>query len=198
MSSLTWFPELGIGRYPVTADPYDQSYWERCRERDMTLIGAALTSDRMSWVARYWDGAVCDIGIGGGRFVIEGGHVGFDINTDAVEWLKARNLYFNPYEIPVDAMTFWDSLEHISCPRPLLANCRKWAFVSIPIFTDEEHVKRSKHFRPTEHYWYFTVQGLVDFMEAFGFDLAGMCSMEEPRGREDIKTFAFRRGQECK
>lgn len=160
---------------------------------DLTPTGAGLTADRLAWVARFWDGTVCDIGVGGGRFVSEGGHEGYDINPEAVAWLKEKGIYLDPYAAPVDALTFWDSLEHIHDPRPLLNNCRKWAFISIPIFSDVSHALRSRHFRPDEHCWYFTTQGLVGFMETLGFALAGMCDMEIQRGRDGIKTFAFRR-----
>lgn len=192
-SRLAWFPEIGVGWYPVTEQPYDRAYWERYRAMDLTQTGADLTDDRLAWVSRFWDGSVCDIGIGGGRFVAEGAHRGYDINPDAVAWLRQGCAYHDPYETPVDVMTFWDSLEHIHDPRPLLANCLKWAFVSIPIFRDVDHILRSKHYRPTEHCWYFTTEGFIAFMERFGFRLAGQCNMEQNRGREDILTFAFRR-----
>lgn len=190
---LAWFPEVGIGWYPVAEQPYDRAYWEKYRAMDLTPMGGALTAERLAWCARYYDGTVVDIGVGGGRFVAEGAHFGYDINPDAVAWLKSKGLYLDPYTREVEALSFWDSLEHIHDPRPLLANCKKWAFVSIPVFTDVDHVHRSKHFRPTEHCWYFTVPGFVGFMESLGFRLAGMSDFETLAGREDIMSFAFRR-----
>jgi hypothetical protein len=35
---------------------------------------------------------------------------------------------------PVDVACFWDSLEHIHNPTPLLQNVRRWVFTSLPIF----------------------------------------------------------------
>jgi hypothetical protein len=54
-------------------------------------------------------------------------------------------------------------------------------------------VLRSKHFRPQEHIWYFTREGLVNAMKACGFSLVAESDFETELGREDIGTFAFRR-----
>jgi hypothetical protein len=54
-------------------------------------------------------------------------------------------------------------------------------------------VLRSKHFRPTEHCWYFTRPGLVFAMKLCGFVLVSESNIETELGREDIGTFAFRR-----
>jgi len=90
-------------------------------------------------------------------------------------------------------MTLWDVLEHIPNYQLLLANVREWLFVSLPIFRDAEHVLRSKHFRPTEHCWYFTRDGLVYAMKQCGFELVAESTFETDLGREDIGTFAFQR-----
>jgi hypothetical protein len=58
---------------------------------------------------------------------------------------------------------------------------------------DAEHALRSKHFRPTEHYWYFSRDGLVFAMKGCGFALVAESNVETELGREDIGTFAFRR-----
>ena len=34
-------------------------------------------------------------------------------------------------------------------------------FLCLPLFTGPEHVLRSKHFRPEEHCWYWTRDGLL-------------------------------------
>jgi hypothetical protein len=87
----------------------------------------------------------------------------------------------------------WDVLEHISDFQPLLVNVREWLFLSLPIFTDAKHALRSKHFRPDEHCWYFTRDGLVFAMKMCGFVLISESSVETDLGREDIGSFAFRR-----
>ena len=64
---------------------------------------------------------------------------------------------------------------------------------------DVTHEQRNKrlvrdpHFRPDEHCWYFTRDGLMFAMNACGFALVTESSIETELGREDIGTFAFRR-----
>lgn len=191
---MVWIPAMGIGWSPVKSMLYDLDYWETYRARDLTDTGAKLTQARIQWVRRYYGGPVCDIGIGGGRFVDEMNCSGYDINRHATNWLDAKDKFCNPYDTKVEAATFWDSLEHIPDPSPLLENVRHWAFLSIPIFLDYTHVLRSKHYKPAEHRWYFTVDGLIYFMKTHGFVWIGQCKMEQDLGREDILTFAFMRG----
>lgn len=193
---LSWWPDLGMGYYPVTAAPYDGAYWDKYRALDRTPVGDRLTAARVSLVQRFYKGparGLVDIGIGGGRFVDDMDCAGFDINTEALIWLEKHGRYVNPWAAPVEAATFWDSLEHIHDPRPLLANIKAWAFVSIPIFENYAHVRRSKHYRTDEHCLYFTRPGLTRFMGGAGFELVLSNTMEQSAGREDIGTFVFRR-----
>lgn len=190
---LTWHDDIGIGYYPVAASPYDDAYWQRYRAMDDTPMGEALTAARLALCAEHHRGIVCDIGIGGGRFVSAGGYVGYDINPAAVRWLIDNCIFGNPYKYDFTALSFWDSFEHIKDPGPLLEHCLSWVFMSIPIFEDEAHALRSKHFRPTEHCWYFTERGLINVMRNYGFRMVASNSRETELGREDIKTFVFRR-----
>lgn len=174
--------------------PYDSTYWKRYLAMDATDVAQKLTDARVSLVDKYWNGDVVDIGIGGGKFVCSRKNTyGYDVNPDAIDWLHGVGLYQNPYATEVEAATFWDSLEHIHNPLPLLRNVRKFAFVSMPIYKGPEHVLRSKHFRKDEHCWYFTVRGFQEFMYAQGFDLLERNEMEQDCGREDIGTFVFGR-----
>jgi len=191
---LQWLPELGLGYYPVTENPYVESYWQAYRTLDRAPSGIALTALRRVLVSAWWDGAVVDVGIGGGRFVIERPNTrGFDVNPAAIDWLQTRGLWCNAARESVDAMCFWDSLEHIHEPGALLANARRFVFVSCPIFTGPEHALRSKHYKPAEHCWYFTSPGLVGFMAGFDFEVVFEDRMEQTVGREDIGSFVFRR-----
>lgn len=191
---LAWFPEIGLGWYPVTEAPYDAAYWQKYLEMDASDTGAALTKARVDLVRKFYTGGILlDVGIGGGRFVREIGGYGFDINPDAVNWLTNAGLYLDPEIDAVQAATFWDSLEHIHDPRQILANVAQFAFVSCPIFDGPKHVLRSKHFRRDEHCWYFTEPGLAWFMNREGFELISSNRMEVECGREDIGTFVFER-----
>lgn len=189
-------PEDGIGWYPVEAQPYDLSYFEKYRSYDATPTGELLTNCRLDLVYRHHSGSVIDIGVGGGRFVLEHSSArGFDINPEAVEWLKGVKKWADPYapNERIEAATFWDSLEHIHDPAPLLRNIRRFCFVSLPIFKDCNHILRSKHFRKDEHCWYFTRRGFERFMRSFDFAFVDHCTMEQAAGREDIESFVFER-----
>jgi hypothetical protein len=190
---LQWLPELGIGYYPVRATPYDAAYFEKYVRMACTDMGRALNDARIALVNKYTDGQVIDIGIGSGAFV-EGrpNTWGYDINPAAVDWLARKKLYRHPFKA-ADALTFWDSLEHIHDPTLILQGARRFAFVSCPIYDNDRHILRSKHYRPDEHCWYWTVHGLFAFMEHFAFEVVEMNRMETTLGREDIGTFVFKR-----
>jgi hypothetical protein len=191
--ALQWLPERGIGYFPVTESPYDGSYWENYRAMDKQPSGVLLTALRCELVGRYRPRQLVDIGIGGGRFCMEAGSLGFDINPHAIEWLKATGRFFNPYERRVYAASFWDSLEHIHDPTVLLANIDRYVFASLPIFKDAEDILGSKHFKKQEHCWYFTASGFEAFMLSHGFQLVDSIDMEQAAGREQILTFVFER-----
>jgi hypothetical protein len=200
IDGLTWWPQDGVGYYPVEAGiaPYDQMYFDRFDRDAKTDLGRALMQARVDFVEQYYQGSLLiDVGIGSGAFVELRQRTrrtyGYDVNPAGIRWLKERNLFCKPYGKPFHAMTMWDVLEHIWDYPALLENVRKWLFISLPIFSDVHHVLRSKHFRPTEHYWYFTRDGLVRAMGGCGFDLMSESMVETELGREDIGTFAFRR-----
>jgi hypothetical protein len=193
---LQWLPELGLGFYPVSAQPYDAAYFANYAALADTDIGRRLNAARVAMVARHWEGLVVDIGIGAGTFVdSRSGTKGYDVNPVGVAWLKARGLFVDPYAKPVDVVTTWDALEHILDPAPLLANVRRWVFVSLPIFHNVAHVMGSKHYKPSEHAWYFTDSGFRSFMAALGWRCVEVNDEETQIGREDIKSYAFRRAR---
>ena len=198
--SLTWWPELGIGYYPVEAAlaPYDQDYFDNYDRNAQTDLGRALMQARCNFVEQHYRGTLVDVGIGSGAFIElrrKRGRTtyGFDVNPTGIAWLEQRKLLVDPYVVLSDALTLWDVLEHIPDFQPLLANVREWLFLSLPIFGGVEHVRRSKHFKPDEHCWYFTRDGLVFAMSLCGFALVSESNVETEIGREDIGTFAFRR-----
>jgi hypothetical protein len=196
---LTWWPQSGVGYYPVTVgiEPYDQGYFDNFKRNAETFIGQALMQARVDFVEQHYQGPLIDVGIGSGAFVElrQRSHptYGFDVNPAGVGWLKNRNLFRNPYRRSFEAMTLWDVLEHIPDYPRLLANVREWLFLSLPIFTGVEHILRSKHFKPKEHCWYFTRDGLVNAIDCCHFELVSENTIETELGREDIGSFAFRR-----
>jgi hypothetical protein len=197
---LTWWPQIGIGYYPVEAGcaPYDQDYFDIFDRNARTDLGRALMQARCNFVERHYRGPLIDVGIGSGAFIElrrarRRTTYGYDINPAAIAWLEQRALLVDPYLVAFDAVTMWDVLEHIPDFQALLANVSEWLFLSLPIFSDAEHVLHSKHFKPEEHCWYFTRDGLVAAMQMCGFALVSENTIETDLGREDIGTFAFRR-----
>jgi hypothetical protein len=197
---LTWWPELGIGHYPVEVGfaPYDQDYFDSFERNAQTDLGRALMNARFNFVERHYRGTLIDVGIGSGAFIElrcarRRTTYGHDVNPAGIAWLDERKLLVDPHLVSFDAVTLWDVLEHIPDFQSLLANVKEWVFTSLPIFRDAEHVLRSKHFKPDEHCWYFSRDGLVFAMKQCGFVLVSESKVETDLGREDIGTFAFRR-----
>lgn len=198
--SLVWYPALDMGYYPVKDEdaPYDQDYWDKYVRMAMTDMGKRIVEGRLDLVNRRTKGQVVDVGIGCGQFISERNGdrtntFGYDINPVAVQWLEDRNLLINPYTTKVESVCFWDVLEHIHNPTALLNNVEQFVFVSIPVFRSGPQVLTSKHFRKTEHCWYWTKDSFEVFMSWFGFALLERTDFETRLGREDILSFAFQR-----
>lgn len=135
-----------------------------------------------------------DIGVGAGTFITKRPLTwGYDINSAAVAWLERRQLFWNPYIEPCNAVTMWDLLEHIERFPDLLANVSQYVFVSLPVFRDQIDVYGSKHMRLDEHYWYFSPEGLIAVMDDLGWNCLEENWRETLIGRESIASFAFRR-----
>lgn len=196
-SGLIWFPGCDIGFCP---DPqrhssYSDEYFRKFEEYDRTEMGSKITSHRVATVDLYWTGSVIDIGCGTGAFVKLRKHdtKGYDVSSYGARVLSSIRRYVNPYnhEVECDALSFWDSLEHIIDPRPLLWRVKKYVFMTIPICKDAKHAIEYKHWKPKEHYWHFTHIGLLGFMDSFGFTCKHFSSEECLLGREDVGTYVF-------
>lgn len=189
-----WLHNDGVGYLRVQDTPYDAEYFQKYVGYEETEIGILLNGARLDLVSSWCpEGSLVDVGIGSGQFMAAAGSYGFDVNPVAVEMLNDKGLMLDPHFEDVDCATFWDSLEHIEEIAEILAHVKKFAFVSIPIFRDLQHVLGSKHYRPDEHCWYFTEDGFNKFMCAHGFDVIERNTMETDLGREDIGTFVCKR-----
>lgn len=195
--SVRWDPGRGMGYLRVEGAPYDAEYFRKYERYAATPLGRSLDRLRVDLVARHaGPAAVLDVGVGSGAFIeARGGKTyGFDINPAAVAWLEDRGLFRDPHERPVEVMTFWDSIEHIPDPAPMLANARRWVFVSLPIVPGAGPPAPDwRHLRPDEHCWYWTRRGFVRWMAGHGFRCVEHNMAESEAGRSDIHSFAFRR-----
>ena len=156
-------------------------------------MGEGLTRARVAMTRRHYQGGVVDIGIGGGRFVQAADGWGYDVNAEAVAWLRQQERYFDPYATPTEAISCWDSLEHIPEPEKLLAQVGEWVFVSMPVYLSQWDCLKSKHYKPGEHLWYWTQNGLIAWFARQGFGCVEINDSESELGRDGITSFAFRR-----
>jgi len=190
--TLLWSLD-GYGYRHIEAFVYDDSYFEKYVGYSHTPLGVELTTSRLAFLIEngvHRDDHVTDVGIGSGDFIASRPQTtGYDVNPKAKEWLKARDVY-RVFNNCAETLTFWDSLEHIEDPSKWL-HFAKRVFISTPIYQDQAHVLRSKHYRPDEHCWYFTHEGLINFMQRAGFELVAHDQRETDLGREDIGSYFF-------
>lgn len=193
---LLWSEELQIGFHARDPINYDHYYFNKYRALDATPMGATLTQARIDLVERHFGDngrQLIDIGIGGGRFVTMFDCWGYDVNREAVDWLEQMASFRDPYANGVDALTFWDSLEHIPDPESAVACARRWVFVSMPIYRNQQDCLASPHYKPGEHLHYWTFDGLARWFQRQGFEMYEANHMETEAGRRGIMSFAFRR-----
>jgi len=191
-----WEIDKTYGVLEIIPRNYDAEYFHKYEEYAKTPMGARLTEGRINFVDRWHSGKLLDVGIGCGQFLTARVDTyGYDINPVAVEMLKKIGKYADWKDSVFPAYSFFDSFEHIKDHAPLLDSMppNTLIFMSIPIFRDVRHIFDSKHFRPDEHYWYFTAQGLIKHMVDYGFCCLDVDNFEIRAGREDIWSFVFKR-----
>jgi len=178
---------------------YDQDYFNKYINYEDTEISKKLNDFRTSITSKYCN-SVLDIGIGSGEFIkkYKNKAFGYDINPYAVKTLKQKDIYVDPYLDNldgIDGFTMWDVLEHIKNPDILLNKIPKTkiVIVSIPIFDNILEVKQSKHYRPNEHYYYYTINGLIKFFDQMKYTIIEVSDQESVCGRESITSFVFRK-----
>ncbi len=194
---LVFNENTGIGFLPISGEPdkvYDENYFKNYQKITDTEIGRKLNACRIDLVKsiKKESETICDVGIGSGVFCKEFGS-GFDINPFAVKWLKENNLFADPFEQEFDYLSFWDVLEHIEDPREILKKAKIGVFISMPIYKSFDHILNSKHLKPNEHVYYFTVGGLCNFMLDNCFELLYFDKRETEIGRDEIGSFFFKR-----
>lgn len=199
-----WDGKTGYIKPQVSFDSiYDQAYWDKYVKYEKTDLGRKLDYKRVKFLCenidrKISDYSILDVGIGSGSFLkwLNSNEdvkriYGHDINKIAKEWLVNHKMFLSD-ETEIDIMTFWDSLEHIPNPTDFITAYKpKYVFMSLPIFRDYKHIINSKHFRPHEHIWYFTEEGLLDLFEDIGYEIYSRNKFEIELGREDIYSYCF-------
>lgn len=186
--------DMAAGRLSYGAD-----YLAKVEAYEGSDIANAVNVGRCALLARRLPlGAkLLDLGAGSGAF-LRGAMAagfdakGFDVIPQAAERLRAAGAYA---EDPngFDAVTLWDTLEHMEDPELCLRGVRKGAFLfaSLPVFENLRRIRESKHYRPGEHLYYWTARGFVAWMALYGFRLIERSAHETDAGRENIGAFAF-------
>lgn len=196
-------PEMGMA-YQIDRTksvPYDAEYWFKYVGYESTPMDDRLNAIRVGLAAMHGK-HVLDVGIGSGSFLraclVEGlvGY-GYDVNPVAIDWLKEQGRFADPYsrEKVCEVVTCWDSFEHLAEPdRFLLALVPgQVLLIALPIYFDLRSIRGSKHYRPDEHYTYWTPWGLASYLASFGYELLSYDLPETRAGRESIGTFAFQK-----
>jgi SAM-dependent methyltransferase len=168
-------------------------------------IEAAVNAGRCAMLAGHLEvgATVLDIGAGSGAFVAAAraagfAAVGYDVIPGAVARLRARGLYSPANPVGFDAVALWDTIEHLEDPGATLQAVRvgTFLFVSIPVFDSLREIRKSKHYRPGEHLYYWTEAGFAAWVERHGYELMGVSDHETAAGRQGIGAFAFRRSRQ--
>ena len=197
---LSWDSDLGKGFFNVTDPWYEDIYFEASVANSKSKIAVALNKFRVSIVNKYVSGKVLDFGCGCGQFIeYRGDCLGFDICPKAIAELREKGRYLDFWngglkDHEIEAVTMFDVLEHIRNPEFVLSQILcKYVFISIPIFNSREDAIKSRHFKPREHFWYFSHESLVSLLDENGFDMVEVRDDETRIGRAEIQTYVFRK-----
>jgi len=170
---------------------YDLNYWEKMLRQNSST---AETISRIRWnfVQEIKPQIVLDFGSGPGWFrAFRPSYVEEMDTYDIAPWPQT-GIRHERYEL----ITFWDSLEHVKDLNSLndLFSRTKYIALSIPIRPIGIQLKKWKHYKPGEHYHYFTVKSLQAFFNSKGFKMIKHGWPEVECGiREDIGSFIFKR-----
>jgi len=198
-NTLLWLPEYGYGYLkPNVNFKYDNNYIDKFKQYEKLERTVHLNNLRVNLVNEYIgkEGWLLDFGCGCGTFIKQRGDntFGYDVALETCMWLRENKLEFDPIcSTFIDNICFWDSLEHVNEPDSILNQILNYAFISMPVYKNGESVLKSKHYKPNEHIYYFTIEGLIRFMEMKHFTCVKHLDLEGQIGREEIETFVFRR-----
>lgn len=186
--------ELGVAcQISSETISYDQDYFSKYESYKGTDVSKKIHDTRVGLVKKYHPGRILDIGVGNGDFIEAHGNChGYDINPVAASWLKRERIYNENIEL-FDAFSMWDVIEHIPAPSEYFNRMKQgsYLFTSIPIFENLSDIRKSKHYKPGEHLYYFTEKGFLFYMSRNRFSLIDSNDNETKVGREGIMSFAF-------
>lgn len=196
---LYYTPYMAYQKDRTKTIEYSHDYFNKYVGLKNTAIAKKLNGFRTSITENFCKKNLLDVGIGSGEFITNSKLkvYGYDINPYGIQWLQERDLYIDIYKEDlswVEGITLWDTLEHMPNPYSFISLIKdQYVFVSIPIFNNLSSIKSSKHYKPNEHYYYFTKSGLIQFMKDSGLQCLEATDAEVKCGREGISSFVFKK-----
>lgn len=183
---------------------YGKAYYDEYTRRGESISGIVLNTLRVKLAKKYTIGCLLDYGCGAGSFIKymwDDNSIkcyGYDVNEYSIKWLNSKDLFFDVnYESfnDIGCVTFFDSFEHIKDHTAILnkLECSTYIIISIPVFEPVDAAYRSIHYKPGEHLWYFSDNGIKDYIERMGFSHVETSDIETRAGREGINTYVFRK-----
>ena len=153
---------------PVDESKYGQGYLEKYIEYSDTPLGKRINETRWDVVQDVLNfGSVLDYGCGAGHFIrmAPEGFIasGYDINPYSEFKANPAKRY--------DAVTFWDSLEHMADPWGVLKSLdTDIVFATVPNTSRLDFpINQWIHYRPFEHIHHFSEKSIRALFESAGF-----------------------------
>lgn len=184
-----------VYRQPGTASKKFLDY----RERFASPLGQAINAWRAWWVTSTiekhglpaLDATVLDYGAGVGAFLSQMADKCADLLWAEINEFMVGDLVFHYPDMrqytpgyPVDVLTLWDVFEHLADPWGLLGAINPaHVFLTIPIIAPSADPKKSKHYKPNEHQWYWTLAGFMGEARKHGW------RAHAPRNNPESETF---------
>ncbi|MCK4307109.1 adenylyltransferase/cytidyltransferase family protein [candidate division WOR-3 bacterium] len=144
---------------------YNLDYWEILLKQN-SKTAQEICELRWSFVACVAPLIILDYGCGPGWFRAFR-PTGVEVDTyDIAPWPQTGILHDH-----YDLITFWDVFEHIrdlDSLIPLFGKARNIA-MTIPILPKGKKLKEWKHYKPGEHFHYFSKDSIVSVMDQYGF-----------------------------
>jgi len=168
---------------------YNIDYWD-LMIRLNTQHAQEICDIRWNFVKEINPKTVLDFGCGMGHFRAFRPE-GTEVDTYDIGGWPQTGIHRSQY----DLITFWDVIEHIKkleVLRPVLKMASHVA-VTVPIKPEGGKLVGWKHYKPGEHFHYFSVKSLKAWFDSEGFEfIAGGWPEEECGIREDIFSGLFR------
>ena len=139
--------------------------------------------------------SILDIGYGNGDFLQASSQIipscyGSDLTPDYPVPDKCKFIQ-NIFDINVDVITFFDSLEHFEDIFIIDKLQTKYIMISVPWchYFSNEWFEKWIHRRPDEHLWHFNEESLKSFFEHYGYKCIYSSNVEDTiRKRETFNN----------